>query len=157
MAMAQRKQTAGGPAKGRAAAARRKLKVAPVPEELEVTEETLISRWAESASTGVILCRNYKHDYPDEDYLKVYRINLNYSVREMTCRRCGTKCFDVLQTGSLRVIRRRYEYVQGYQREKGADGRQRLPRWAVSEVLEQRIDYLTPPEHIRELFSHVRL
>jgi hypothetical protein len=154
---APKRQTAGEPAEGRAQTARPKLKVVAPPEELEATEETLISRWAEQASGAILLCRKYGHKFPDDQLMRLYRINLNWSVRELQCERCHSTRRDVVANGSLAVFRRQYEYVQGYQREKGADGRQRLPRWTVSEVLEQRIDYLTPPDHIRELFQNVRL
>lgn len=149
-----RRQTAGGPTPGKVTAKRRQAHLTAVQAEIEDQhpEETLIARWVEQASTGMVLCRNFKHDFADDDLLRLYRINATYSVRELTCRRCGTTRSDIVVNGTLQVAKRKYEYPVGYQREKGADGTQALPRWAVGEALESRIDYLKPPDHIAELF-----
>lgn len=154
MAMAKR-QTAGGPdaVRARNKARQARLKVVQQNIEDQFPEETLIANWVDTASTGILLCREFKHDWPDEELLRLYRINNTYSVRELTCRRCGSQRVDVVVNGTRQVAKRKYDYVTGYQREKGADGRQRLPRWAVGEALESRIDYLKPPDHITELFA----
>lgn len=153
MGMANRK-TAGGPSKAKARNAKRQAHLKAVQDVIEdaFPEETLIARWAEQASTGTILCRQFKHEFPDEQLLRLYRINATYSMRELECRRCHTKRTDLVVNGSLQVVSRSYDYVVGYQRDKGADGSQRLPRYAVAEALESRVDVLAPPAHIQEAF-----
>ena len=64
-----------------------------------------------------MLCRDLRHAW-DEGASSKFIVSVGFVGRHLTCMRCGTERVDVYGKNSMALEGRRYNYPDGYQRQK---------------------------------------